>query len=162
MTVIDEFRLTRPPVAKTEMLIRRPVGEVFEAFVDPAITSKFWFSRGSRRLEPGVVVRWDWEMFGVSDEITVKTLEQDKRIVIEWSGRHGPTTVEWRFDARPDGTTFVTITNDGFGGSADEVVDEALDSTGGFTIVLAGLKAYLEHGIRLNLVPDKYPDGVGA
>ncbi|MBC7990984.1 MAG: polyketide cyclase, partial [Luteimonas sp.] len=28
------------------MLIRRPVAEVFEAFVDPAITSRFWFTRG--------------------------------------------------------------------------------------------------------------------
>jgi uncharacterized protein YndB with AHSA1/START domain len=41
------------PCAKAEMLIRRPVSEVFEAFVDPAITSKFWFTRGSGRLEAG-------------------------------------------------------------------------------------------------------------
>ena len=39
--------------AKAEMLIRKPVAEVFEAFVDPAITSRFWFTRGSGRLEPG-------------------------------------------------------------------------------------------------------------
>jgi uncharacterized protein YndB with AHSA1/START domain len=26
---------------------------VFEAFVDPAITSKFWFTKGSGRLETG-------------------------------------------------------------------------------------------------------------
>jgi uncharacterized protein YndB with AHSA1/START domain len=40
-------------VAGSEMLIRRPVAEVFEAFVDPAVTSRFWFSEGSGRLEPG-------------------------------------------------------------------------------------------------------------
>lgn len=34
------------PVAKAEMLIRRPVAEVFEAFVDPAITSRFWVYEG--------------------------------------------------------------------------------------------------------------------
>ena len=28
-------------IAKAEMLIRKPVAEVFEAFVNPAITSKF-------------------------------------------------------------------------------------------------------------------------
>jgi uncharacterized protein YndB with AHSA1/START domain len=39
------------PVAKAEMLIHRPVAEVFEAFVNPVITSKFWFSQGSGRLE---------------------------------------------------------------------------------------------------------------
>ena len=35
------------PVAKAEMLIRRPVAEVFEAFVNPVITSKFWFTKGA-------------------------------------------------------------------------------------------------------------------
>ncbi len=29
------------------MLIRKPVAEVFEAFVNPDITSKFWFTKGS-------------------------------------------------------------------------------------------------------------------
>lgn len=33
--------MTTKPTAKAEMLIRRPVAEVFEAFVNPAITSKF-------------------------------------------------------------------------------------------------------------------------
>jgi len=47
------------PVAKAEMLIRKPVAEVFEAFVNPAITSKFWFSKGSGRLEAGEQVQWD-------------------------------------------------------------------------------------------------------
>ena len=50
-------------VAIAEMLIRKPAAEVFQAFVDPEITSKFWFSRGSGRLEVGKSVRWDWEMY---------------------------------------------------------------------------------------------------
>ncbi|EHK53368.1 activator of Hsp90 ATPase 1 family protein [Mesorhizobium alhagi CCNWXJ12-2] len=35
------------------MLIRKPVEEVFEAIVNPDITTKFWFSKGSGRLETG-------------------------------------------------------------------------------------------------------------
>jgi uncharacterized protein YndB with AHSA1/START domain len=35
---------------KAEMLIRKPVAEVFEAFINPEITSKFWFTSGSGRL----------------------------------------------------------------------------------------------------------------
>jgi hypothetical protein len=31
-------------------------------------------------------------------------------------------------------------------------------NTGGFTTVLDGLKAYLEYGIELNLVKDKFPN----
>src|ERR1700704_6443967 len=62
-------------VAKAEMLIRSPVSKVFDAFVEPAITSKFWFSRGSAKLEAGKSVRWDWDMYGFSTEAKVKELE---------------------------------------------------------------------------------------
>ena len=72
-------------VARAEMLIRNPVANVFEAFVDPVITSKFWFSRGSAKLETGKTVRWDWEMYGFSAEARVKALEPNKRILVEWS-----------------------------------------------------------------------------
>ena len=72
-------------VAKAEMLIRSPVAKVFEAFVEPAITSKFWFSRGSGKLEAGKTVRWDWEMYGFSVDARVKALEPNKRILVEWS-----------------------------------------------------------------------------
>jgi hypothetical protein len=53
--------------------------------------------------------------------------------------------------------TFVTITNHNFKGVGDELISQIRDSTGGFTIVLAGLKAWLEHGIELNLIGDKFP-----
>lgn len=47
----------KAPVVKAQMLIRKPVAEVFEAFVDPAMTTKFWFSRSSGRLELARTVR---------------------------------------------------------------------------------------------------------
>lgn len=150
------MKLEHAPVARAEMLIRKPASDVFEAFVDPAITTRFWFTKSSGRLEPGRNVRWDWEMYGVSAQVAVKEVENDKRILIEWD--EPPTQVEWRFTARPDGTTFVSITNSGFSGTADEVVKQAIDSMGGFSLVLAGLKALLEHNVILNLVADHYPD----
>jgi uncharacterized protein YndB with AHSA1/START domain len=152
--------ITHVPVANTGMLIRKPVAEVFEAFVDPAITSRFWFSHGSARLQAGRQVRWDWQMYDVSVQVAVKAVEQDRRILIEWGSPDAATTVEWQFTARPDHTTFVDITNRGFQGNGDEVVKQALDSTGGFVLVLAGAKAFLEHGIALNLVADRFPDGL--
>ncbi|QNK57758.1 SRPBCC family protein [Paenibacillus sp. PAMC21692] len=145
--------LGKPPVVRAEMLIRRPVQEVFRAFVDPEVTSKFWFTKGSGKLESGAKVRWDWEMYGVGADIDVLAVEQNSRIVIDWG-----TRVEWTFVARGESETFVTIVNDGFEGTADELLEQAMDSTQGFTFVLSGLKAYLEHGIQLNLVADKSPD----
>lgn len=141
------------------MLIRRPVADVFEAFVNPAITSKFWFTSGSGRLKTGEQVRWDWEMYNHSVQVSVKSIEENKRILIEWGEPASATTVEWIFASRPGDTTLVSITNSGFKGDGDQIVKQALDSTGGFSLVLAGAKAFLEHNIRLNLIADRFPDG---
>jgi uncharacterized protein YndB with AHSA1/START domain len=145
------------PVAKAEMLIRRPISEVFEAFVDPAMTTQFWFTKASGRLEEGKRIQWDWEMYGVSMQVIVKALEPHKRILIEWSAYETPTFVEWNFRPHGDDATFVSISNSGFAGDGDEIVKQALQSTEGFTLVLAGLKALLEHDILLNLVRDRFP-----
>lgn len=159
MSVAQELVLTKPPVAETGMLIRRPVDDVFAAFVDPEITSKFWFSEGSGRLVPGARVTWHWAFYGVSTEVDVKTVEENERIVVEWDTATTPSTVEWRFTAQGDDATFVNIVNSGLhGDDGDAVVATALDSTGGFVLVLAGAKAWLEHGLALNLVPDRFPD----
>ncbi|MFY3792577.1 SRPBCC family protein [Ureibacillus sp. MALMAid1270] len=140
--------------AKVEMLIRKPVDEVFEAFVDPTITTKFWFTKSSGRLEEGKRIRWDWEMYGASAELEVKQLNQNEQIVILFED---DTTVEWIFTSRTEGT-LVSITNKGFKGSPTEIVNQVIDATGGYTIVLCGLKALLEHNIILNLVSDRFPD----
>jgi uncharacterized protein YndB with AHSA1/START domain len=102
------------------MLIRKPVAEVFEAFVNPDITTKFWFTKSSGRLEAGKQVQWEWEMYGVSAPVTVKTIEANKRIVIEWLGYSGLTTVEWIFASQKDGTTFVSIMEASIGSSGSQ------------------------------------------
>ena len=55
---------------------------------------------------------------------------------------------------------FFTITNSGFQGDGDKVVKDALDSKGGFTWVLAGLKALMEHNLELNAIADAFPKGL--
>jgi uncharacterized protein YndB with AHSA1/START domain len=148
-------------IAKSEMLIRRPVAQVFEAFIDPAITTKFWFTKSSGRLEPGKQIRWEWEMYNSSADVNVKEIEPTKRILLDWMAYGAPTTIEWIFTSRLDGTTFVSITNSGFQGTEEEITRQAIGSTEGFTFVLAGLKALLEHNINLNLIADRFPDGLG-
>jgi uncharacterized protein YndB with AHSA1/START domain len=154
------LQLNHVPVAKTGMLIRRPVADVFEAFVNPNVTTKFWFTKSSGRLEAGKQVQWDWEMYNISIPVTAKAIEPNKRIVIEFPGQNSPTTVEWMFAPQNDGTTFVRITHSGFTGDGDELVKQVTDSTQGFSLVLAGLKAFLEYDIKLNLVADRYPKGI--
>ena len=142
--------------AKAEMLIRRPVAEVFQAFVDPAITTKFWFTKSSGRLEAGKQIHWEWDVHNASTDVYVKELDPNKRILIEWGEPDDRNIVEWIFTSRPDNTTFVSITNSGFHGNREEIVEKFVGSTEGFTIVLAALKALLEHNIELNLVADRF------
>ena len=144
------------PMVKTQMLIRKPVEDVFEAFVNPAITTKFWFTKSTGKLEAGEEVCWEWEMYDLSVKVRVKAIEANRRILIEW--HDPPLPVEWLFSSRPDGTTFVTISNWGFRGSDDEMVKQAINSMGGFSFLLAGLKALLEHNVALNLSADHNPD----
>ena len=148
------------PFAKAEMMIRKPVAVVFEAFVDPAVTSKFWFTKGSGRLETGKKVQWEWEMYKFSTQVNVKAIEQNKRILIEWFAYEAPTTIEWVFTTLADDRTFVSILNRGFVGDRDQIAKQALDATEGFAFVLAGAKALLEHNILLNLVLDRFPAGL--
>jgi uncharacterized protein YndB with AHSA1/START domain len=159
---MDNPQLKHIPVSKTGMLIRKPAADVFEAFVNPEITTQFWFTHSSGRLEAGKQVQWDWEMYDISIPVTAQAIEPNARIVIGWPGYSGPTSVEWTFAAQPDGTTFVSITESGFTGDGDELVRQVAASTQGFTLVLAGLKALLEHNVRLNLVADRYPKGIEA
>ena len=144
------------PSVETQMLVRRPIDEVFNAFVDPAITTRFWFTKSSGRLEPGARVTWAWEIYGVSTDVLVREIEPPSRILIEWDDP--ATTVEWRFTSHGTEATLVQISNAGFQGTEEKIVAMALDSMGGFSLVLAALKAWLEHGIALNLVADRAPD----
>jgi len=143
--------------AKADMMIRKPIDEVFEAFINPEITSKFWFTKGSARLTEGAGINWMWEMYNLTVPVKVKKIESNKSIIIEWGEGKQQSTVEWVFKTLGPSKTFLTITNDNFQGSEEELISQIRDSTGGFTIVLAGLKAWLEHGIELRLVEDKFP-----
>jgi uncharacterized protein YndB with AHSA1/START domain len=157
---MKNLQLTEVPVAKAEMLIRKPAAEVFEAFVDPEITKRFWFTKSTGRLEAGERITWTWEMYDVSIQVVVKEIEIGKKILIEWGNYGSMTAVEWVFTPHEGDKTYVSITNSGFEGDGDKVVKDALDSKGGFTWVLAGLKALLEHDIELHAIADAFPKGL--
>jgi uncharacterized protein YndB with AHSA1/START domain len=156
---VDDLRLTKIPAVNVGMLIRRPPGEVFQAFADPAITTKFWFTKSSGKMTQGANLQWDWEMFGVSTKVTVKEAEEDKRILFDWNDDK-PLTVELRFIPWGGDSTYVRVTESGLSGSGDEIVSHVAGSTAGFTMVLCALKALLEHDIELAVVRDHLPKGL--
>lgn len=142
---------------EAQMLIRKPVSMVFEAFIDPSITTNFWFTKSSGKLEAGKTITWQWEMYGVSTNVFVQEIIPNKKIATEWGDP--ATKVDYEFIPLTEDSTYVIIRNYGFNLQGDELLQAIKDNTGGFTTVLDGLKAYLEHNIRLNLIADKFPKG---
>lgn len=100
----------------------------------------------------------DWEMYNLSVQVWCKKIEQNRRILVEWSMFSTSTTVEWLFTPIEDNATFVSISSTGFKGDGNEIVEQVIGCTEGFALVLSGLKALLEHNIILNLVSDRFPD----
>ncbi len=157
---MENLKFTKEPIVKVSMLIRKPVSEVFEAFVNPDITTKFWFTKSTGKLEPGKQITWTWEMYNHSVPVAVKEVVPNKKIVVEWGNYGEATMIEWIFTPYENDTTYVAITNSGFRGDGDKVIASVLDSKGGFAWVLAGAKTWLEHGIEPNLVLDAFPKGL--
>lgn len=65
--------------------------------------------------------------------------------------------MDFEFSELSKETTYVVIKNYGFSQTGNELIEVIKNNTGGFTTVLDGLKAYLEFGIELNLISDKFP-----
>lgn len=139
---------------EAQMLIRKPVDLVFNAFIDPEITTNFWFTHSSGKLHLHKEVEWIWEMYQVATPVLVTELIFNEKISIDWG--KPATKVDFLFKKISDDATYVTINHYGFTEKGTELVEKIKDSTGGFNTVLDGLKAYLEYGINLHLIRDKF------
>lgn len=159
----NELVLGEVPTVEVGMGLRCPRSDAFQALVDPDITTKFWFTESSGPVEAGNKLEWTWEMYGVSAQVVVKEVEENERIVINWGDPEKPTTVAFDFHPWGDDRTYLQITETGLGGDgADKVVAQAIDSTGGFTMLLSAMKAYLEHDVVLRVVLDRMPQDFDA
>ena len=145
--------------AEAGMLIRKPVSEVFEAFINPEITTNFWFTKSSGKLEEGEEVTWTWEMYNLDVPVRISEVIPNEKIEIDWGNYDDMTRVIFLFQPVSENETYVNVVNDLFRGNTDELKKQIRDSTGGFNLVMAGCKAWLEHGINLNLIRDRFQAG---
>lgn len=139
---------------EAQMLIRKPIEDVFEAFINPEITTQFWFTKSTGKLVENETVVWEWEMYGVKSAVKVNQIILNHLIKTEWGELS--TNVDYEFKEMEKGT-LVIIKSYGFSQTGEDLLKVINDNTGGFTTVLDGCKAYLEHGINLNLIEDKFP-----
>ncbi len=150
------MEIKQAPVAGFGIVIRKPVAEVFDAFVNPDLLTKFWLLRSTGPLEAGKTVRWFFTE-EISCDVRAIAIEENRRIHIDWGeGSEDKTTAEWLFEPRSENRTYVSVRHEGFTGDGDTVIAQALDSASGFAAVLIAAKAFLEHGVQLNIVADKF------
>lgn len=137
-------------VARAEMLIRRPVADVFDAFVRTDMITQFWLESASGPLGPGARVEWRFMVPGAVETVTVTAFENQRRIAFDWSDS---VSVNMQFEELSDRATRVSVDVAGFKG--DQACADMVNATEGFSIVLCDLKILLEVGRSGNLVRDK-------
>jgi uncharacterized protein YndB with AHSA1/START domain len=138
------------PRFEVQLKIRKPVGEVFEAVVDPKKLSGYFTRTASGRLAEGMTVMWSFVELPEEFPVKVRQVVRDERIVLEWEAQEGgyDTRVEMVFKPLDDGATMVQIRESGWQ-DTPKGVKSSYDNCGGWMHMACCLKAYLEYGINL-------------
>jgi uncharacterized protein YndB with AHSA1/START domain len=136
--------------AKVSQLINCKTNDAFDAFANPDKITQFWLSSTSGPLSKGARVSWHFMVPGVVDTLTVDSFEPSSRIGLTWSD--GSKT-QLAFSEHAAGQTKVSVAAEV---SADaDLMDQVVNTTEGFAIVLCDLKTFLESGRSANLVRAK-------
>ncbi|MDQ1830738.1 SRPBCC domain-containing protein [Massilia scottii] len=137
-------------VARAKMPIRCTATQAFDAFVQPDRITSFWLTSASAPLGPGAQVAWQFMVAGASECVNVTAFERPRHIAFTWTGSGLFVDISL---AEQGGMTVVGVEVRGFGG--DDAMDQIVNATEGFSIVLCDLKVFLESGRPANLVRDK-------
>jgi uncharacterized protein YndB with AHSA1/START domain len=71
-------------VAGAKMPIRRPAVEVFNAFVQPDLITKFWLKSTTGPLAQGALVEWQFMVPGATERVRVTAFDAPRRIALSW------------------------------------------------------------------------------
>src|ERR1700678_752844 len=127
--------------------ILRPIGEVFDAVVDPAKMANYFISGASGPMRPGPVT-WEFGDVGAKVQIQVLDVETNRKIVWESTALGQPTRSSFEFSEDGPDATVVVVTEGDFA-LTSAGVKRALGQNAGWTYTLCGLKAYVQFGINL-------------
>lgn len=131
-------------------LITCKVSDAFDAFIEPSRITKFWLSSTTAPLSDGATVTWQFMVPGAVDTVTVDIFRRPSLIQLTWSD--GSKT-RFEFSESAGDNTKVSITAEVSAGA--DLMDQVVNTTEGFSIVLCDLKTLLESGRSANLVRAK-------
>jgi uncharacterized protein YndB with AHSA1/START domain len=136
--------------AQITLFIQALPNDVYAAFVEPAVLTRFWLSAASGPLSVSEKVRWKFMVEGAEADVKAITMDPGRRLAWEWSGSKVSIELE-----PLDGGTAVTLVNDSFSATGPGAIDAVVDATQGFSFVLADLKTLLETGTSAGIVSAK-------
>jgi uncharacterized protein YndB with AHSA1/START domain len=145
-----EVRTLSTTVATVSQLVNCEAVDAFDAFADPDKITQFWLSSTSGRLTEGAKVTWHFMVPGVTDTLTIDVCRRPSLIQLTWSDG-SKTRLE--FSGHAQGQTKVSVSAEVQEGT--DHMDQVVNTTEGFSIVLCDLKTLLESGRSANLVRAK-------
>src|SRR5688500_3699407 len=104
------------PKFQVQLKIRKPVGEVFDAVVDPKKLSGYFVQAASAPLVAGTTVKWRVAEVPGELDVGVRELAKIDRIVLEWDAEEGGyrTRIEMAFKPIDAQNTMVQIREGGW------------------------------------------------
>src|SRR6187549_3865826 len=90
--------------------ILKPVGEVFEAIVDPSKMSNYFISESTGRMEEGKIRTWHFPEFDEGFPVRIGKIEADKYISFFWDMNNKELMIEITLTPAAGNSTIVTVT----------------------------------------------------
>lgn len=131
-------------------LINCKIADAFDAFVEPRKITQFWLNSTSEPLSKGAKVTWQFMVPGAVDTVIIDHFERPSLIQLTWSDG---TKTRFEFSEISPDKTKISITAEV--SASEDIIDQVVNTTEGFSIVLCDLKTLLESGRSANLVRAK-------
>ncbi|MBV7408619.1 SRPBCC domain-containing protein [Maritimibacter sp. DP1N21-5] len=144
------------PKVKAATLIHGAPTVVYEAFTDPEQLTRFWFPVISGPLEAGAEVTFALgeEPDAMCIDVKVDEARPGEVLSFDWGPEDHPTRVTFRFTEKGP-TTELSVTETGHSAGEEENIAAWLDSQGGFNQLVIAAKAWVEHGVSVQIVTDR-------
>ena len=130
--------------------IGKPIAEVFDAVVNPEKVGIYFATGGvNAPMAEGRNISWKFKDISFEQDMKIRRLIENRKIELEWFTEEGKRTdVTITFDKISEDRTMITIVHSGYEES-QKGLEDSYSHCEGWTVMLASLKVYLEHGIVL-------------
>ena len=136
--------------AEVHTKIGKPIAEVFDAVVNPEKVGIYFATGGvNAPMAEGRNISWKFKDISFEQDMKIRRLVENRKIELEWFTEEGKRTdVTITFDKISEDRTMITIVHSGYEEN-QKGLEDSYSHCEGWTVMLASLKVYLEHGIVL-------------